>query len=203
MNPLKKISLVGYHGTSREAADTIIHSSYTFRPSPEDWLGSGVYFFVDGISCPEKCAAEWARNKFGDDACAVVRTRIEACADKVLDLTSAAGLARYNEVRLSFLARNKVELARRRDLRIKKRRDIRLDDKIVTDAVLKELGITVLIHNVYIKNALQRELIVESSYPNSTACSVSDISLLKDSDIVVTHQDWRTKDTFRTCRTPL
>lgn len=194
---------MGYHGTSKAAAESIVRSAFTFFPGPEDWLGNGVYFFVDGISCPEKNAFEWASNKFQKDACAVVRTEIVAPADKVLDLTCAAGLARYDEARMEFVIRNKDGLAKRRDLSKKKRKDIRLDDKIVTEAVLESLGATVLIHNVYIKNALQRELILESSYPNATACSVSDMSLLRNSKIKPVHCDWRTNYAYRMKGLPL
>lgn len=73
-----------------------------------------------------------------------------------------------------------------------KKKDIRLDDRIVTEAVCEKLGIAVLIHNVYIKNALQRELIMESSYPNATVCSVRDVSFIEANEIVPLHPDFDT-----------
>ena len=146
-------------------------------------MGTGVYFFIDGIACPIKRASEWARNKFDKDTAALVKSMITAPEEKVLNLTSLAGLAKYDIARDAFLDRNKLELLKRRDLNVKKRRDIRLDDRIVTEAVCAELGIAVLIHNVYIKNTLQRKLIMESSYPNATVCSVRDISLIVESEI--------------------
>ncbi|WP_426202453.1 hypothetical protein [Pseudomonas sp. TWP3-1] len=178
-----EVVLEGFHGTSVEGAGSIVNSTYQVVPSPEDWLGTGVYFFVDGISCPRENAAEWARNKF-HLGFAVVRSLISVPRDKVLDLTSAAGLSKYNNARVEFIEQNKLGLFGRRDLTLKKRRDIRLDDRIVTEAVLAQLGAKVLIHNVYIKSAVQRELILESSYPNVTVCSVSDLSCIKCSEIL-------------------
>jgi len=119
-----------------------------------------------------------------------VKSTITVPEEKVLDLTNVAGLARYDAVRIQFLERNKLQLSQRRDLAVKKRKDIRLDDRIVTEAVCAELGIAVLIHNVYIKNALQRELIMESSYPNATVCSVRDVSFIKTNEIVPPHPDF-------------
>jgi hypothetical protein len=175
----KYFKIAGFHGTSNQSADEIINSNYKITPNPEDWLGSGVYFFINGISCPIKNANDWARKKFGDDSSAVLKSYIVASHDSVLNLTTAAGLSTYDKFRIKFLEQNKIALADRRDLNIKKRKDIRLDDRIVTEALLTELSISVLIHNVYIKNELQRNLAMESSYPNATVCSVRDLSLIK------------------------
>lgn len=192
MNFASVISLAGFHGTSRAGAGPIADSTYKISPSPEDWLGSGVYFFIDGIACPIRSASEWARNKFGRDDAALVKSTIRAPAEKVLDLRSIEGLARYDAARIAFLEQNRVPLLQRRDLNIKKRKDIRLDDRIVTEAVCEKLGIAVLIHNVYIKNALQRELIMESSYPNATVCSVRDVSFIEANEIVPLHPEFDT-----------
>lgn len=184
--------MAGFHGTSSAAARSIADSTYKISPSPEDWLGSGVYFFIDGIACPIKSAFEWARNKYGHNDAALVKSRITAPAEKVLDLRSVEGLVRYDAARIAFLEQNRLRLSQRRDLKIKKRKDIRLDDRIVTEAVCEELGIAVLIHNVYIKNALQRELIMESSYPNATVCSVRDVSFIEANEIVPHHPEFDT-----------
>lgn len=184
MTQSKFVKLLGYHGTSRRHARSILDSTYIISPSPEDWLGTGIYFFVDGISCPQKNAREWAVNKFGRDDAAVVESVIVAPVEKLLDLTTIAGMSIYNDNRISYLESNRGALMTRRDLKVKKRRDVRLDDRLVTDALREKISISILIHNVYIKNELQRALIMESSYPNATVCSVSNLSLIQRTRLI-------------------
>ena len=44
----KPLELVGYHGTTRTSADSILLNKNTFQPSENryDWLGSGIYFWL-------------------------------------------------------------------------------------------------------------------------------------------------------------
>lgn len=51
---------IAYHGTNSECVESI--ERIGFRPSSSDteWLGSGVYFFVEGSFCPLTNAREWA-----------------------------------------------------------------------------------------------------------------------------------------------
>lgn len=80
MNQL--IRVYGYHGTSRQAASTILCNG--FRPSDNDydWLGTGVYFFQDA---PER-AMQWATEQHPNNP-AVIRSviRLENCID-LLDI---------------------------------------------------------------------------------------------------------------------
>jgi hypothetical protein len=72
------IRIYGYHGTSRQAALTILRSG--FRPSNNDydWLGTGVYFFQDA---PLR-ALQWATEQHPQNP-AVIRSliRLENCID--------------------------------------------------------------------------------------------------------------------------
>lgn len=52
----------GYHGTSEENAAQIIKSKFIPSENHDDWLGYGVYFFIDGISCPINNAKAWDKN---------------------------------------------------------------------------------------------------------------------------------------------
>jgi hypothetical protein len=65
--------VTGYHGCHVDTANELV-SGADFRPSENgyDWLGRGIYFWEDGPSR----AAEWARNKFGDQG-AVVQATID------------------------------------------------------------------------------------------------------------------------------
>ena len=180
----ESIILDGFHGTSVVRAEAILAKGYHYVSSAEDWLGSGVYFFLDGFACAFTNASEWALSKYAEEQCVVVKSRIECQASKVLDLTTCTGLKEYNDARVKVLKKFGSDLFFRRDLSIKKRRDIRVDDKIIIDLVLRELSFDVLIHNVYIKNRQQRSLALESSYPNATVCSVSNLECIVGCEVM-------------------
>jgi hypothetical protein len=181
--PQKTITLSAFHGTTQENAESIISSNFIIHFHPENWLGHGVYFFTNGISCPKKNAQEWAKNCHGETPTTIVRSEISVPEKHFLDLTSVTQLKIYNEARDWIVTTHAEELENRRDLAIKKRRDIRLDDQIITNLVLEKLDIQVLIHNTYIKNEMQRKLVLESSYPNATVCCVTNIDFIHSSAI--------------------
>ncbi|WP_248741274.1 hypothetical protein [Pseudomonas sp. MWU12-2029] len=174
----KKIVITGFHGTSSEYASRITDENFIIQYGPEDWLGHGAYFFIDGISCPIQSANEWAKNTYKNHATSVIRSTIEVSESSILDLRKIENLKRYNLIREQKIQEFYSTLASRRDLGIKKRKDIRVDDRIITNLVVRQLNTSVLIHNVYIKTGQQRELVLESSYPNATVCSVNDINLI-------------------------
>jgi hypothetical protein len=76
------IRAIGYHGTSTEAAQSILSTGFEVSRNDYDWLGDGTYFFQDA---PLR-AWEWARQRFGDNA-AVVGAEIDLadCVD-LLDI---------------------------------------------------------------------------------------------------------------------
>lgn len=63
---------VGYHGTCKAAAESIISKGFLLSSKSEDWLGDGAYFFQDA---PGR-AREWAEARFNRDA-AVIEATIE------------------------------------------------------------------------------------------------------------------------------
>ncbi|EJU9788320.1 TPA: hypothetical protein I7686_21265 [Vibrio vulnificus] len=190
MNSTKRFRL--YHGTTLAYAESIIKNNFLIQPSPEDWLGTGVYFFVDGISSGAESAFEWARNSYPNDECCVVEVEIKVNSEDVFDLTSHLGLREYNNLRKTIIETDFDELNIRRDLTIKKRRDIRLDDKIITNKVMSKTTKKILIHNVYIKEKLQRDLILESSYPNSTVACVNDLEIIRNIKILKHNKAFKT-----------
>lgn len=171
---LDNLNFLAYHGTTLDKASCIVESGFEVNPSEEDWLGNGVYFFVDGFACPKVNAMEWASFKsHGLQPCVVV-SEVSVPLEKVLDLRSEKGLHAYNQEKSHFITSHYRSLLTRRDLVKKKRRDIRLDDAVITKGVLLSLGVSVLFHNLYIKRKVHRDLELESSYPNSTVCCVAD-----------------------------
>ncbi len=65
------LPVIGFHGTTKQAADHILTTNFIPSKNPYDWLGDGVYFFQDA---PER-AWEWALDNHGREA-AVVRAEL-------------------------------------------------------------------------------------------------------------------------------
>lgn len=169
------LSYTLFHGTSRNNVQSILDNGFIKKPDPQDWLGHGVYFFTNGISCPERNSLEWARYRYGShckDSIAIVKTKATVIKDRVLDLTSGEGLERFNYYRDIVIQEQREELTTRRDLSIKKRKDFRIDDQIIMNMILEKIKIDLVVANLYIKNEAQRSLQLESCMPNSTVASV-------------------------------
>ena len=89
----------GYHGTSKENAAKIIESKFLPSENHDDWLGYGVYFFIEGISCPIKNAKEWAINQAWNKQnrthkyshYSIVKTIVNVSEERLLDLTTSIG----------------------------------------------------------------------------------------------------------------
>ncbi|MDI6634814.1 MULTISPECIES: hypothetical protein [Pantoea] len=175
---------VCYHGTTKDAALSIISDGFRLSSSNEDWLGNGVYFFINGISNPLEKAKEWARNSNVDDELCVIKAKVKLDESQLLDLRSTDGLKEYNEQKDHIIKEHYFDLLVRRDLKIKKRKDIRLDDCIIMRMLMNRMNYRCVIHNVYIKDKLQRELALESSYPNSTVLCVNELSLIESCDVI-------------------
>jgi len=65
------VILIGFHGTSRSAAEQILARGFLTSANEYDWLGDGIYFFQDA---PLR-AQEWARKHYGAEA-AVLRCEV-------------------------------------------------------------------------------------------------------------------------------
>lgn len=97
---------------------SIINDGFKLSQSNEDWLGHGVYFFTDGISDPLKNAIEWSKNRHGGTC--VIKSKIKVDDSEILDLRTNNGLNIYNLHRDSIIDNYYNELAKRRDINIKK-----------------------------------------------------------------------------------
>lgn len=94
------IELVGYHGTDHALVEKIRDEGFISSKGDDQWLGSGVYFYVQGLSeKPEEQAKKWSilqawdkknkRNRYS--AYAVFRAVIRVAQDNFLDLNTSAG----------------------------------------------------------------------------------------------------------------
>ncbi|HIE5973551.1 TPA: hypothetical protein ACXNXU_000880 [Proteus mirabilis] len=173
-----------YHGTTQDAIQSIMNKGFKLSSSNEDWLGHGVYFFIRGISNPLKNATEWAKNKNKNKNICVIKATVKLNEFEILDLRTTKGQKDYNKYREKIVHEYYDDLLIRRDLNIKKRKDMRVDDCIINSILLYKIKYKAIIHNVYIKNSLQRNLVLESSYPNSTVLCVNDLSKIEITDII-------------------
>jgi len=75
----------GYHGTSQAKADKIVENRFVISTKPNEWLGTGIYFFgSDGEIDGQVEARCWARHVKQYSRWAVIKATLRA--EKVLDL---------------------------------------------------------------------------------------------------------------------
>ena len=76
-NPREHV-VVGYHGTSVQAAQAVIREGFRLSKNRYDWLGDGVYFFQDALSR----AWEWAdAHHPGEPAVIGAELDLDGCMD--------------------------------------------------------------------------------------------------------------------------
>ncbi len=95
------ISIEGHHGTSFASAKLIQGDDYKLSKGDDEWLGDGVYFFVEGIkSNTADLAEKWAivqawNNKSKTlqyQQFAILKSVIEVEEENFLDLTTENGV---------------------------------------------------------------------------------------------------------------
>lgn len=168
MNYAMTHDVVGYHGTNSNLVESIVADSFRKSENDDEWLGHGVYFFVEGISCPITNAGEWAKNQaFSRKGNRYDRyTVLEAVArcNRLLDATTVEGLQAFEEVRQKILEKH--------DEHFVKGRVIQNDNCVMWNLVARLMGLDAVIHNLYIKNRMQRIKQVQSNVPNTTVLCV-------------------------------
>jgi hypothetical protein len=99
----------GYHGTSLSAARSIITSqTFNLTIDPLEWLGDGIYFFVEGYAANILSnAKKWAIAEAWDNRLkrltyfdwAVIEVDINVPDDELLDLNKYIDQSHFNDVR--------------------------------------------------------------------------------------------------------
>jgi len=165
----------GYHGTDQNKVSSILKSNFIESNTPDHWLGSGVYLFIEGLKEPKQAAEEWAHNYSWDKNArklkylhaAVLKAKVSGV--KVLDLRIQKNLKYFTDYREAFIKKHDSHFKR-----------YRTNSRYETDCLIfNELkksngGIDIIIHNVYIKNKIQRIRNINSNVANSTVlCATS------------------------------
>lgn len=164
--------LIGYHGTSLTATKEIINSNYKLSIGDEEWLGDGVYFFINGISTkPDEQAKKWAitqswdkqNRKYTYKHYCVIKTEIKVENDNFLDLTKEEGIEVLNYLIESF----------EKAIKPKSKKFIYIEGLILNLARGEGiLPIDIVKGNFYIKFAQERIKNINLRTPNSTICAV-------------------------------
>lgn len=94
--------ITGYHGTTRNKANTIVaSSSFRISNTPTNWLGKGIYFYKYYVD-----AAKWQGVKTGGDPIdTVIHVVVKVKYDDYIDLETPEGKALFN----GFLERAKYD----------------------------------------------------------------------------------------------
>lgn len=95
------VSFLGHHGTDSSSANSILASNFSISVGDAEWLGDGVYFFVDGLnSDTTTLAMNWATCEAWDKVSrtrkyknyAVIESEIQVEEEEFLDLTVKEGV---------------------------------------------------------------------------------------------------------------
>jgi len=165
-------SFYGHHGTSLESAKKILASNYELSIGDDEWLGDGVYFFVNGVSTKTLDLAEkwaitqsWSKEdkilKYSEYC--VLQSNIQVDEFEFLDLTTEDGV----EI-LSYLVDKYKEKAEA----IGKK--MRFLDGLLLNLARGEgfLPLEVVKGNFYIKFAKERIERINLRTSNCTICTV-------------------------------
>lgn len=163
------MSINAFHGTSKEAAVLINAQGFNESEKRTEWLGRGIYFFVDGVTDPQSNAREWARAQAWDRKAknfkyshgAVVRATFILESDRILDLTELNGLRRFINMKERFLA---VIVNNFDTDSVKKKEQTCYVFNMFVDIFSSQA----VKQNLYIKPHMERMLDLQINVPNTT-----------------------------------
>lgn len=171
------ISIRAYHGTLASRVDSIRSSGIYPSDNPDDWLGEGTYFFVDGLDDPWTSASQWARCKgwdkahqeFSERSVAVIEVMISADESTTFDLRDHASMKEFHRARRKWL---KSLVPRGSTHRT--RPEATTFDTDFVDLFKQQKGIAVLLGDFHIQFSLrERHFRLESRIPNVSMLCLS------------------------------
>lgn len=169
---MTSITFEAYHGTSGEAASAILATNFNESLKKSEWLGHGIYFFVEGISDPLENSKEWARAearknpKIGQIA--VLKSIIEVNEDRLVDISENSGLKNFNNFKEDFF--DKIF----KNFRIKNVTQAE-HNCILFNFVIETLDAHAVKHNLYIKSIRERRMQLRLNVPNTTVLCIRKI----------------------------
>ncbi len=171
------ITFRGFHGTLASKVGSIRASGIYPSDNPDDWLGEGCYFFIEGLDDPRLCAAQWARSKawdkhdqeFDESEVAVVEAAITVDEARVFDLREPSNAQQFHRVRRRWLR----SLVPPRSTHLPRPEEDRFDTDLL-DQFKQEQEIAVLIGEFHIQFSLrERHFRLDSRIPNAAVLCLS------------------------------
>jgi hypothetical protein len=171
------VAFRGYHGTPASRLTSIRESGIRPSTNPDDWLGTGTYFFVDGLDDPKRCALEWARCKawdkhqgeFVEQDLAVVEADILVPAELVLDLRVPVNAREFHHFRRDWIRAH----IPRRATHSPRPEDTTYDTQLIDD-FRRQRGVAVLIEDFHIQFSIrERHFRMDSRIPNVSVLCLS------------------------------
>ena len=156
--------IIGYHGTSLENGQNIC-ASKTFKCSDRDnYLGSGVYFFIEGLKEPRECAKDWAvvradkgfRPKAYDDG-VILECTLHVPDENLIDFRKIEYLQLFNQVKAVIRGKLPEE---------------KCTDADIFEYMTSKLNVLAYIYIFYIKYKYEKAKKESSRIPNSVVLTV-------------------------------
>ena len=165
--------ITGYHGTAYDNVGAIRARGFKRSTKSYEWLGYGVYFFIEGISDPIEAAREWAT--LHSVRGGVKRYRqyaiisAEISPHELVDLTKREQLGEFNRLRDKIIERYSENFSRKPPVE---------HDRLVFNFAREELGCDAVIANLYIQNNQQSSMGIDSRVPNTTVLVVAKVEII-------------------------
>jgi len=157
--------------------DSIRESGINTSDNPDDWLGEGTYFFIEGLDDPKVSAAQWARCKawdkhdqeFDEFEVAVVEAAITLEEKHVFDLREPTNAQSFHRARRRWLK----SLVPRRSTHLPRPEKDQFDTDLLNQ-FKQENAIAALIGDFHIQFSLrERHFRLDSRIPNVTVLCLS------------------------------
>ncbi len=172
-----------FHGTNNSAKSRIIKENFKKSEATNDWLGSGVYFFAEGIGCPIEHSQNWCKYKkrFRDNEISILKVNVNIKDEHLLDVTKYEGIEEFNSLRSELLSKHISEFP--------SDRSFSEDNKRIWDMVADLLDLHAVLNHLYIckiaNNSSERDIELKSNVPNSTVLCVKKDGIINLQDISV------------------
>ncbi len=178
------IKIEAYHGTDLNNKEGIIENNFDLSYGDQDWLGDGVYFFVEGWSTPIEAAKKWVVSRSWDNdlkkynkylSFCILKTDIEIEDKFLLDLTTDEGKILFNLIRDQFIEKIK-EAGKRMSHKFK-------DGYVINAARKFGMNIEAVKGDFYIRTTDENAYNINFRIPNHTILAVSNIDCINKKSI--------------------
>lgn len=168
------MEFVGFHGTDSAHEESIYKRNFSVSSRTDEWLGTGAYFFLEGVGDPQEHAVSWAKLHAYDKAqhrnrytrFIVISAKIEV--ENVLRMDTEEGLEAFNVYR-DYI---------KQDMRSKGQvpsESLIVNDCVVFNHILANSEFDAIINTEYIKLDLWSRLKdYRSRIPNCRVMSVKE-----------------------------